>query len=148
VSNLVERSFSAGGVIIGPNKKVVLVSQSGRKWSLPKGRIEKGEDHKAAALREIEEETGLSKIEFIDELGTYERFKMTLTREDDKSTVKNITLFLFKTDQSELRPIDPENEHAIWLEVDKAAEKLTHPKDREFYLGVLPKVKAFIKTLE
>jgi hypothetical protein len=43
-------------------------------------------------------------------------------------------MFLFKTEEEELSPIDPENPEALWVDRERVAELLTHPKDREFYL--------------
>jgi len=36
-------------------------------WQMPQGGIDEGEDHRAAALRELEEETGLTNVEIIGE---------------------------------------------------------------------------------
>ena len=53
---------SAGGVIENTEGKIVVVSQRGTSWSLPKGHIEDGEDILAAAKREIYEETGITEL--------------------------------------------------------------------------------------
>jgi 8-oxo-dGTP pyrophosphatase MutT (NUDIX family) len=143
-----KHSYSGGGVIIGPNKKVLVVSQHGTSWSLPKGRLEEGEDTKGAALREIEEETGLTKLNFIKELGTYERSLIGINGKPDNRFLKTITIYLYTTQEEELKPIDPDNPEARWIDPDKVAELLTHPKDKEFYLSVLPRVKEFIKLLK
>ncbi len=37
----------------------------------------------------------------------------------------------------DLKPIDPDNSEARWVDGDKVADLLTHPKDREFFLNVL-----------
>jgi 8-oxo-dGTP pyrophosphatase MutT (NUDIX family) len=140
-----KHSFSAGGIIIGPNKKVLVVSQHGTSWSLPKGTLEEGEDALTAALREIEEETGVTKLNLIDNLGTYGRSLIGLDGKPDGRFSKTITIFILKTPELDLNPIDPENPEARWVELDKAADLLTHSKDKEFYLSVLPKVEEFIK---
>jgi ADP-ribose pyrophosphatase YjhB (NUDIX family) len=142
---MVEHSYSAGGVIIGPRGLVVITNQDGVVWSLPKGRLEPGEDAKGAALREIEEETGLTKLEFIKGLGTYSRFKIAKDgHNEEKSVKKTITLFLYKTDQEELKPIDPAHPEARWVEPDKAVETLTNPKDAAYLKSILPEVKKYI----
>jgi 8-oxo-dGTP pyrophosphatase MutT (NUDIX family) len=56
--------LAAGGVVWrcgdGDQIEVVLVHRPKYDdWSIPKGKLDPGEDHKAAALREVEEETGL-----------------------------------------------------------------------------------------
>ena len=38
-------------------------------WGLPKGHLEDGESSKQAALREVNEETGLSDLELSEQLG-------------------------------------------------------------------------------
>ncbi|HEX2253574.1 MAG TPA: NUDIX hydrolase [Thermoanaerobaculia bacterium] len=66
-----EDQHSAGGVVVragrggaggsGGGAEVLLISVGdGRRWQLPKGRIEAGESPQQAALREVREETGVS----------------------------------------------------------------------------------------
>ena len=44
--------------------------------------------------------------------------------------------FLFLTDEEELKPVDPGNPEARWVEKDKVADLLTHYKDKEFFLSI------------
>lgn len=129
-----KRTESAGGVVLNRVGQVLVVSQHGTSWSLPKGRIEAGEDRLGAARREIYEEAGIKELELLRELGSYERYKLSETGDDDFSELKTIHMFLFKTGQDELCPVDPENPEARWLDKAEVASLLTHAKDREFYL--------------
>ena len=129
-----KRTESAGGVVLNSSGLVLVVSQHGTSWSLPKGRIEPGEDRMAAALREIHEESGITELELVEELGGYERFKLSATGGEDYSELKLIHMFLFKTPQAALKPLDPENPEAVWVETERVASLLTHAKDKEFYL--------------
>ena len=67
--NLFKQNFKvikAGGGLVLNNKKEVLFIYRGNKWDLPKGRIEKGEKIDETAVREVEEECGITNV-FIDE---------------------------------------------------------------------------------
>ena len=127
---------SAGGVVVNPEGLVLVVSQHGTSWSLPKGGIEPGEDRLSAARREIYEESGVSHLELVRDLGTYSRYLLSATGEEDRSGRKTIHLFLFRTDERELRPVDPQNPEALWVRPEEVAGLLTHAADREFYLNV------------
>lgn len=129
-----KRTESAGGIVINKRGLVLVVSQHGTSWSLPKGHIERDEDRLAAARREIHEEAGITQLELVEEMGSYERYRLSATGGEDPSELKTIHMFLFKTEQEALSPIDPENPEALWIERKKVARLLTHPKDREFYL--------------
>lgn len=116
--------------------RVLLVSQHGTSWSLPKGHVEEGEDLLAAARREIYEESGLTRLELVKSLGSYDRHKIGRHGGDDQSELKTIHLFLFRTPETALAPVDPENPEARWVEPGEAAALLTHPKDKEFFLSI------------
>jgi 8-oxo-dGTP pyrophosphatase MutT (NUDIX family) len=131
-----KQTQSAGGVVINPKGQVLVVNQNGTSWSLPKGHIEEGEDALTAAQREIYEESGISHLKFVKNLGHYQRYKIGLDGGEDPSELKTIHMFLFQTDQEVLNPRDPENPEARWVEKDKVADLLTHPKDKEFFLRV------------
>lgn len=52
---------AAGGLVINTKDEILFIRRLG-KWDLPKGKIEKGESLEQAALREVQEETGLSEL--------------------------------------------------------------------------------------
>ena len=137
------KSISAGGVVLNQKGQVLLVSSRGDSWSLPKGHLEPGEDARTAAAREIQEESGISQLEFIKELGQYQRYRIGLGGiGEDKTHYKTIIIFLYRTDQLDLAPEDPANPEARWVDANKVALLLTHPKDKAFYLKVLPQITA------
>lgn len=135
------RTESAGGVVLNREGRVLVVSQHGTSWSLPKGHVEQGEDALAAARREIYEESGVGRLELVRELGSYERYKIGRDGGEDESELKTIRLFLFRTAEAALAPVDADNPEARWVEPAEAAALLTHPKDREFFLSLVGFIK-------
>lgn len=125
---------SAGGIVINKNGKILVVSQHGTSWSLPKGHLDEGESELEAAIREIYEESGIKKLELVKELGNYKRYKIAKDGTEDKSELKIITMFLFKTVEEVLIPVDPENPEARWVDKKEVVELLSHSKDKEFFL--------------
>jgi ADP-ribose pyrophosphatase YjhB (NUDIX family) len=107
---------------------------------LPKGHIEKGENPLEAARREIHEESGLADLKYIKSLGSYERHRLGLHGGENKDEKKHLTFFLFEANGEALKPLDPDNPEARWVDRDKAVEMLTHPKDREFLIQVLQEI--------
>ena len=55
---------------------------------------------------------------------------------DDRSELKVITMFLFRTSEKSLKPVDLENPEARWVDRSKVGQLLTHEKDKEFFGGV------------
>jgi len=132
-----KKTKSAGGIVLNSNNEVLVVNQNGNSWSLPKGHIDKGETALEAAKREIWEESGISQLELIKELGSYKRYRIGLDGSDDKSEEKEIFMFLFKTKQMDLSPKDSDNPEARWVKKEDVVGLLTHRKDGEFFNGFL-----------
>jgi len=132
-----KRTVSAGGVVLNRRGEVLVVSQNGDSWSLPKGHLEPGEGELEAARREIAEESGIRSLRLEGELGRYERFKIARGGEgEDRSEIKTMVMFLFRTDEETLKPEDPKHPEARWVAPGEVPSLLTHPKDREFFLSV------------
>ncbi|HKH45613.1 MAG TPA: NUDIX hydrolase [Thermoanaerobaculia bacterium] len=55
-----EHQHSAGGLIVRSSQILLISTQEGKRWQLPKGHIEAGETPEEAALREVREETGVT----------------------------------------------------------------------------------------
>ncbi len=128
---------SAGGIVVNPAGLILVVSQHGTSWSLPKGHIEAGEDPLTAARREIYEESGVTELEYLRDLGSYQRYKLAATGGEERTEMKTIHMFLFKTEQERLRPVDPANPEALWVKPTEVASLLTHPEDRAFFLHAI-----------
>lgn len=52
---------AAGGVVLNEQQEVLLMFRRGS-WDLPKGKIDEGETVEEAAIREVEEETGIAPV--------------------------------------------------------------------------------------
>lgn len=66
---------AAGGVVKNDKGKTLFIYRNG-KWDLPKGKVDKGETLEQAAIREVEEETGVKKLRIEHFLRkTYHLFK-------------------------------------------------------------------------
>ena len=91
IKNIFRQAPAAGGVVIIDNK-FVAIERNGIP-DLPKGHIEKGESPEVAALREVEEETGITDLEIIKELpATWHCYLL-----DNQWTIKKTNWYLMKT---------------------------------------------------
>jgi 8-oxo-dGTP pyrophosphatase MutT (NUDIX family) len=91
-------------------------------WSLPKGKLNRGEDFEQAALREVEEETGLR-----CRLGR--RLGDTSYR-DKRDRSKLVRYFAMQPESGEFAPND-EVDELRWLPLGGAAHELSYDFDRE-----------------
>lgn len=92
IKNMFRQAPAAGGVVIIDNQ-FVAIERNGIP-DLPKGHIEKGESLEVAALREVEEETGITNLEIIKELpATWHCYLL-----DNQWTIKKTSWYLMKTD--------------------------------------------------
>ena len=65
---------AGGGLVMNERGEFLSIFRNGV-WDLPKGKLEKGQDFASAALREVEEETGLHGIQIVDPLmSTYHTY--------------------------------------------------------------------------
>ena len=58
---------AAGGKVQNNDGEILFIYRLGM-WDLPKGKIEKGENTEEAALREVEEECGISKLHLLSKI--------------------------------------------------------------------------------
>lgn len=66
---------AAGGIVINPMNEILFIYRN-NKWDLPKGKVEKNESLELAAIREVEEETGVQNLEITNHFKTtYHIFK-------------------------------------------------------------------------
>ena len=92
IKTVFRQAPAAGGVVIIDNQ-FVAIERNGIP-DLPKGHIEKGEGPEIAALREVEEETGITNLEIIKELpATWHCYLL-----DNQWTIKKTSWYLMKTD--------------------------------------------------
>ncbi len=103
---------AAGGLVQNADGEVLFIYRRGF-WDLPKGKIDKGETIPEAALREVEEETGVGNLELGPELMVgYHTYK----EPDGRRVMKRTYWFLMKTDDRELTPQAEEGiEAAVWM---------------------------------
>ena len=60
---------AAGGIVVNEELSLLMIFRNG-KWDLPKGKIEEGEDSDTAAIREVNEECGVGKLNLLKQVST------------------------------------------------------------------------------
>jgi 8-oxo-dGTP pyrophosphatase MutT (NUDIX family) len=122
---------SAGGVvvrIIGGVEHVLVIRDPYRKWGLPKGHAEDGETPQETALREVEEETGLSDLTLGTELVTIDWFFRAKGRRIHKFT----TFFLMHSEEGEPIPEKREGISACeWVPLRSAHMRISYDNASE-----------------
>lgn len=91
-----------------------------RDWSLPKGKLDRGESFPDAALREIEEETGY-KCSQRDYLGA-------VTYHTQRGRLKVVRYWLVKAKKGEFKP-NSEVDTVEWVGINAARALLTYNRD-------------------
>jgi 8-oxo-dGTP diphosphatase len=115
---------AAGGVLLrdgaeGPEVAVIHRPKY-EDWSLPKGKLDDGEDFEQAALREVEEETGM-RAELGPELSS-------VSYRDRKGRTKLVRYWLMRALDGEFQP-GAEVDELRWLDPDRAQELLSYEHD-------------------
>lgn len=88
----IPKEVAAGGVVTNAKGKVLFIYRND-KWDLPKGKLDKGETIEECAIREVEEETGVKKLQIENFLKTtYHIFKQNGTYK-----LKEVHWFAMKT---------------------------------------------------
>jgi 8-oxo-dGTP diphosphatase len=113
---------AAGGVVLRDGRIAVVHRPRYDDWSLPKGKLDPGETFEQAALREVQEETGL-----VCELG--EELSST-TYHDRKGRFKLVRYWLMDPVAGAFEPND-EVDELRWLTPAEAAALLTYERDAE-----------------
>ena len=104
---------AAGGVVNNEKGETLLIFRRNH-WDLPKGKIEDGEKKKIAAIREVQEETGLQQVELIDTIGkTYHTYK----NRKNRRVLKLTYWYTMQTSDSQLIPQAEEDiEEAVFVD--------------------------------
>ena len=116
---------SAGGVVYRHTKQkiqILFILDPYDKWALPKGHIEPGESKQEAALREIEEETGIpqSDLQLVRKLG---RLKYRFSFADQKICKKVYFYLIEAATEVEAKPQPDEKITDVrWINIDEAID--------------------------
>jgi 8-oxo-dGTP diphosphatase len=114
---------AAGGVVIGDDGRVGVVHRPRYDdWSLPKGKLNAGEEPEQGALREAEEETGLR----CEARGLVDRQSYV----DQRGRPKVVDYWLLEPMDGSFRSND-EVDELRWLDVADALDLLSYERDRE-----------------
>jgi phosphohistidine phosphatase SixA/8-oxo-dGTP pyrophosphatase MutT (NUDIX family) len=128
---------AAGGIVLrgeGPDRSVALVHRPRYDdWSFPKGRLDADEDEATAALREVEEETGLE-CRLGPSVGA-------VTYRDRRGRAKVVRYFRMDADGGRFTP-NREVDELRWVPIEDAAGLLSYAHDRSLLRQVLAGVPA------
>ena len=132
------------GLVVFNSNKILLLKYSandtqgeGGHWDFPKGHVESNETEIETALRELEEETGITNAELID--GFRHSISYTFYRKS-KPLSKKVIFFLAGTVEKKVT-LSHEHIDYAWLEFDNALEKLTYDNARQILKKALPYIK-------
>lgn len=106
---------AAGGIVKNEKDEILMIHRLGY-WDLPKGKIEKGESKEEAAIREVQEETGIQNIDLQDLIHTTYH---TYESKKGNKILKVSYWYTMKTSDTDLIPQAEEGiEKAVFVDLD------------------------------
>ena len=132
--------ISSGGVVVFGNT-ILLLKKFNGDWVLPKGRIEKDETVKEAALREVLEESGV-RAKILNYIGMaqyrYKNFK------EGEMVCKTVHWYLMKSKCMDCTPQKKEGfVDAVFVHVDKAKDLVRYEDERNIILKGLKMIELY-----
>ena len=123
---------SAGGLVIDRSAgepRAALIARHDRRgrlvWSLPKGHLEEGETPEDAAVREVEEETGI-RGRLVAPLGTIDFWFIA----ENRRIHKTVHHYLLEASGGELSDEDAEVVEVAWVPLDGVRDRLAYADER------------------
>jgi len=126
---------SAGGLVVDSTGKLGLLigrrdlkDATGKRilWSLPKGHIEEGETPEEAALREVQEETGIVSV-IEKSLGVIDFWFMA----GGMRIHKTVHHFLFRENGGVLAAQESEVDEVAWFPLAEIVDRLAYPDEKK-----------------
>ena len=112
---------AAGGLVYNDTNQLLMIFRNG-KWDLPKGKLEVGENIEQCAIREVEEECGISELLITQQLQeTYHTYEI-----NGQKILKRTYWFEIESSfKGNLLPQTIEGiTEAVWIDKENIAEKL------------------------
>jgi 8-oxo-dGTP diphosphatase len=128
VAAVSERVDAAGGLVVRDGRVALVHRPRYDDWTFPKGKLDPGESFEDAALREVDEETGVR-----CSLGR----ELPATRYEVNGRPKLVRYWLM-TPQSETDFVpNDETDELRWVTPDEARGLLTYDRDRDVLAAAL-----------
>jgi 8-oxo-dGTP diphosphatase len=122
VAPVSERIEAAGGVVVRDGRVALVHRPRYDDWTLPKGKLDRGESFEDAAVREVEEETGLH-AHLVRELPASEY--------EVSGRPKIVRYWLMESEADTGFVPNDETDDLRWLSPDEALRLLTYDRDRD-----------------
>lgn len=139
----VERIEAAGGVVVdlsrGKPRYLLVHRPRYDDWSLPKGKLDRGERFRDAALREVREETGLV-CEIMDRLSP-------VNYVTHNGNPKRVKYWLMSPLRGNFKP-NSEVDAVTWVKRSQAVSLLTYVHDQAVLIEAHQRVKAHRRKLK
>ncbi len=129
---------SAGGIVYrkrNGNLEILMIQvpySHGPTWTFPKGHVEEGETPEEAAIREIEEETGI-KAEIEHPIGEIDYWFISRQGKKLVRIHKKVTHFLLRAVSGDTSEHNEEVTDAEWFPIEEVAGKLLFEGDKKIF---------------
>jgi len=105
-----ELIVAAGGVVYNSSGEILFIYRK-KKWDLPKGKLDEGEDIPTCAIREVMEETGIKAVSIVRPLCTTYHLYI-----DGDMKLKEVFWFVMQTQHRTLKPqLSEDIQKAQWV---------------------------------
>jgi 8-oxo-dGTP pyrophosphatase MutT (NUDIX family) len=122
VTHVSDRVEAAGGVVVRDGQVALVHRPRYDDWTLPKGKLARDESFEEAAMREVEEETGLR---------THLMRELPSTNYEVGGRPKIVRYWLMDVEHEGPFLPNDETDQLRWLPPDEALRLLTYDRDRD-----------------